>query len=391
MKRLHIAFSAINDMFKLNRVLFIIMLIGLLASTYMLVYSYGNISAYNNIYGIEETSTRFYYRMNKTFVSLMPQDMERIDFDKYDFEYFNVCYVHASSSDTGGNNIRFVDVLDGQQLQTQQYMNFEITAYRGDEFLANRYAGRVRFEGEADKYSVILPATDLSVKLEYNEATESFGTIYIYGTEFKIIGITHASREMIITWEALEELGLAVDYIEFNSPEQIDPQTSEEIDNYILDTFRFVKPSDGTGIGLQTMSRPHEDQTLALEEHTQGVVTAFYVYLASLVAFAFFIDFFTERSMKRYSISIMCGATKTRLVETMLLQNLLLSVGALVLMIPPNLFFSKEINFFANVKYAFVDIGLMFLTVTFSTVVLSIPAMFKICKKSAADLGRSVM
>lgn len=391
MKRLHIAFSAINDMFKLNKALFIIMVIGLLASTYMLVYSYGNISAYNNIYGIEETSTLFYFDLFNAQPLLTPQDIYKLDFDKYDFKYLNVINQHAGSWDENKNNLRFVDVLDGKPLQTEQYSWYEITAYIGNEFLANRYDGRVQFEGEADKYSVIMPATDLTVKLEYNEETDSFGTIYIYGLEFKIIGITHASREIIITWEAFEELGLGIEYLEFNTAELVDPETSEEISNYVLDTFSYAKPQWEVISGFNNRTRPHEEQAMALDAHTQGVVTAFYIYLASLIAFAFFIDFFTEKSMKRYSISILCGATKKRLVETMLLQNMILSVGSLALMIPPNLFFSKEINFFANVKYAFVDIGLMLLTVIVSTVVLSIPAVFKICKSSAADLGRAVM
>lgn len=391
MKRLHIAFSAINDMFKLNKALFIIMVIGLLASTYMLVYSYGNISAYNNIYGIEETSTLFYFDLYNAQPLLTPQDIYKLDFDKYDFKYLNVINQHAGSRDENKNNLRFVDVLDGKPLQTEQYRWYEITAYSGNEFLANRYDGRVQFEGEADKYSVIMPATDLTVKLEYNKETDSFGTIYIYGLEFKIIGITHASREIIITWEAFEELGLGIEYLEFNTAELVDPETSEEISNYVLDTFSYAKPQWEVISGFNNRTRPHEEQAMALDAHTQGVVTAFYIYLASLIAFAFFIDFFTEKRMKRYSISILCGATKKRLVETMLLQNMILSVGSLALMIPPNLFFSKEINFFANVKYAFVDIGLMLLTVIVSTVVLSIPAVFKICKSSAADLGRAVM
>lgn len=387
MKRLHIAFSALNDMFKLNRVLFVIMLIGLLTSTYMLVYSYGNISAYNTIYSVKETSTLFKFDL-RNCKPLDPEEMNKLDLNKYGLVNFCFGYAHYNFAETAQEKIKFAGVLDDRVLQSSEYSHLEIVTYEDNKVSAEAYAGRVQFEGEKDKYSVILPATDVTVSLEYNEATKSFGKINIYGVEYNIIGISHNPNDVIITREAFEEFGFDIDIIKFNTPELVDPQISEEIANYVVDTFSYVEPLVGDGIRVD---RPHDKQSRALESHTQGVMMALYIYLASLVAFAFFIDFFTERSMKRYSISLMCGATKIRLIESMLIQNLVLSLGALTLMIPPNLFFSKEINFFANVKYAFVDIGLMALTVIFSTVVLSIPAMFKIGRSSADTLRRTVM
>lgn len=354
------------------------MMIGMLASDLMLIYCYSMFAAYKNrqVSGIWAVT---YATANESALSL--DDISRLDFDPRIYTYA-VMQGNGLSADDGGavftdkNGAEHPIVGDmgsGYTVQTP------VTSFKSGACEYGVYKGRADFE---DEYEAILPLTQYTRDLEYDAETDSFGSVVLRGHEFRVIGVSdNNDMYTVIPYETFAALGYAPEYAYFFT----DSILPHEQSNALCDTINAAFGCH------QSLSRPYSFYEAVEREFVSTAALFFLLYTASMLAFLFYMKYFVSRSLRTYAISHVCGASKTRLISELILQNTALALLCFAAAFGVYMLLSQTgIALLGAAAYEAEDIIVMIVTALAAPFILTVPAIRMIAKMSAVELCRGV-
>lgn len=381
MKSFTLIFDGIAEKYRRSKVLFILMIVGILVSDFMMIYFYGNYNAYldSTVGGI---SGRTYHADNN--LKLTIEEIDKLDFSEYDVQTYGLS-CGWSNYDEEKSPIAYIDNGNGS-IQTIAYSSpsgresLSIQAYKNDVFYALPFVGKVDFSGETAPYVAILPCTDVTKALKYDSETNSYGTVYISEKPYKIIGVSTDLYSLFIPYETFIQEGYEAARVEFVTNSVLSLKQSDKFESEIYDAF-----------GSSEKKSPYSEYKSVEDEYKVYVALIFIAYTVSLISFAFFMSYFTELGKRTTSIYSLCGAGKLHLMANTLAQNLLLTVSGCVVALIFNLIFGNLINFLPSVSYSLRDAVVMLASVVLATVIMSVPSVLKVRRAEAKDLCRAAV
>ncbi len=381
MKSFTLIFDGIAEKYRRSKVLFILMIVGILVSDFMMIYFYGNYNAYldSTVSGI---SGRTYHADNN--LKLTIEEIDKLDFSEYDVQTYGL-FCGWSNYNGEDSPIAYIDNGNGS-IQAIAYSSssgrksLSIQACKNDVFYALPFVGKVDFSGETDPYVAILPCTDVTKALKYDGETDSYGTVYISEKPYKIIGVSTNLYSLFIPYETFIQEGYEATRVEYVTNSVLSLKQSDKFESEIYDTF-----------GSDPKTAPYDKYKSTESEYKVYVSLIFIAYAVSLISFAFFMSYFTELGKRTTSIYSLCGAGKLYLMANTLAQNLLLTVSGCVVALIFNLVFGNLINFLPSVSYSLRDAVVMLASVVLATVIMSVPSVLKVRRAEAKDLCRAAV
>lgn len=383
MNSLTLIFDGIAEKYRKNKVLFILMLVGILASSFMIIYFYGNYNAYLDS-SVDGLSGRTYYAENA--LKLKYEQIEALDLSEYDIQSYSFLCGWTLNSNKNDDDLSMPYIENGGSREVLSYSTggpvkyMNLSAYKDDIFEAVAYMGKVDLSGESDPYVAIVPCTSVTRGLRYDKSTASYGTVYIYGKPYRIIGVSTKLDTILIPYEAYVKEGYSIDTVSYVTNEVLPLSTSDKFAEAIWSAF-----------GSYRTVEPYSHYKSVEEEYRVYVGLIFIAYTVSLISFAFFMNYFTELGMRTSSIYSLCGAKKLYLMANTLAQNLLLTVSGCIVALILNFVFGNLIDLLPSVRYSLRDAALILVSTVAATVILSIPSMLKVRRCEAKELCRAAM
>lgn len=382
MKSFTLILDGIAEKYRRSKVLFILMIVGILVSDFLMIYFYGNYNAYldSTVGGI---SGRTYRADNN--LKLTAEEIDKLDFSEYDVQTYSLEYLWDDYRKKEDLPLAYIDKGDGN-FQTVAHSSargdksLDVIAYKNDIFYALSFMGKVDFSDETDPYVAVLPCTDVTKALKYDSETDSYGTVYIGEKPYKIIGVSTNVYSLFIPYETFVKEGFNVDMVSYVTNEILSLKQSDKFESEIYDTF-----------GSSEKMAPYDKYKRIESEYKVYVALIFIAYTVSLISFAFFVSYFTELGKRTTSIYSLCGAGKLYLMANTLAQNLLLTVSGCVVALIFNLIFGNLINFLPSVSYSLRDAVVMLASVVLATVIMSVPSVLKVRRAEAKDLCRAAV
>lgn len=368
MKRISVIFFGIADIFYSNKALFVLMLVGVFASNFMMAYFFGNFSVYLND---QSVSTNVGYPVSNDF-RLNIDEIEDIDTEGFDVRC--ICLMHTLGQEAALNikNEEGTAILDDIGAST----HLSIRAFSDNDLIVRKYFGKVEFDNE-NKYSIILPITGMTGTLSYDEEKESYGNITLEGITFKIIGVSTYRDVAIIPYEAFNEIYTA-NQVTYYTNSLLSVNQSEAFVRYLKEKF------GSTGNFLN----PYSYYKAAQRKYPEFLVVIVTAYIVSMITFIFYVNYFLEKGMRRSAISRLCGASTNRLICDMVIMNILITSVSFIFSVITYLIFGNLLNIFSGAFLNFKYICHMYIINFVSTVLLSIPAIAKMVRTSSVIFAR---
>ena len=356
-------FFIIREMIDENKLIFILMIAGLILSDFVMIYFIGNYKAYRNSSLDGAGAVRYPAENN---LNLSYDEILSLDYG----DYGNL--TPAFSASVSPDNVKMTDgglITDGYGLKG----SFFVVCAAGDGFPCKSYLGDCEIkDGREDV--IILPCTKYTEGLKYDGESESYGTVDFYGRTLYIKGVSAYDNEAIIPFSLFSST-FAPKNVSFYCDKLLSEKQSDALRDKIYSDF-----------GCSGLVDPYSYYRAADRGYAALIVILFIAYLISLSCFVFYILYFTKRRAKSNAVAYICGAGKKQLITEILLSNEVISLlcfaVSLCLKLLPDLFYS--------VKYELKDYISMLLIVVISTLIASAPSVSALKKSTAAELYRNV-
>ena len=385
MKALHNILSGIYDIFCSSKKMFVLMIIGIISSDLILIYCYSSYAVYkqSSLVGTG-VQARKYSVSNDGSLSF--DEIEKLEIGADLMRTYDVTDYPApdATSQEWYTELKIVSpdgtasafVMSDQT--SSKTIPPVIRAFHNDITDADIVLGEGRFDG--DPYEMIVPYNSVTASLKYDPTTDSYGTVDMDGHTFRVIGVSSSDGILIIPYGTFIELGYQPEYIGYYTLDILPREESVDLRESIAEAY---------GCGNGSISYPYRYYDAAERDYISLAALLFLVYLISMLAFLFYMMFFAERSLRTYAISHICGASKSRLVLGLIIQNTMLSVVCAAAAFAVNVLLSvAKINIMGEMSYTVRDIVSIFITVVISTFILTVPSVCKITGLSAAELYR---
>ena len=361
-------FFIIREMIEDNKLIFILMIIGLILSDFVMIYFVGNFTSYKNSmldgYGV------FRYAAENN-AGLDYNEITGLDFSEYGVK---VCtfssIVSPSDVHMSGGGI----ITDGYGTKG----SFYICCEKNDDFPLKEYLGECDITKSDKENVIVVPATSYTEGLVYDNESKSYGTVEFYGQTLYIIGISAYVNEAVIPYKLYSEK-FSPNNVAFYADRQLGSKQSDELRDKIFEIF-----------GCSGLADPYSYYRAADRGYAALIVILFIAYLISLLSFVFYIVYFTKRRAKSNSIAYICGANQRQLIFETLITNETIAVSCLVISMILRLFVNAVPDLFYSVKYEARDYISMLLIVMTATLIASVPSVRALKKSTAAELSRNV-
>lgn len=382
MKTIYNIFSGLYDVFVYNKKLFLLMIVGIISSDLILIYGYGNYTSYadNTVSG----DWMYEYLASNEAWGYSLSDIEEINFDSDSIYTYSVSQLFADNMTPEFIEETFITSPSGNRtgimssLGPSGSIDYWVTAYKNDVNNLVTAAGSTEFSG--DIYEVILPHTDITMKLLYDTESNSFGTLTMAGETFKIIGLSTEASSIVIPYEVFEELEFIPEYVTYYTDKILSHEESNALYEAVLDAYA----SDSLG-------KPYGMFESAQKEYITWVALIFMAYLVSMLAFLFYMQYFTEKRKRAFAVYRCCGASKGKLLLSLFLQNIVLVLVCFFAALLLNASFGGAFDFMESVRYSKRDILFMLATVVTATFILTVPSANRLSRLSAAELYREAV
>lgn len=359
--------NTIKDIFKANKTVFVFMLVGLLASDIMLIYFFGNVGAYMNSSLEGVFAVRYVGRNN---AGLDFESIEKLDFSDRG--------VTKSSVSAYVDSVGFI--LEGGGAVYDDESVLEIAAYFSGEPELVKFLGDCSFDNTDCKYPIILPCTPRTRSLSYDAESRSYGRVLYGNIAFTVIGVSTYVNTAIVPYSVFKEL-FAPEYAYYYTDTVLPQAQSESLTEAVFSAY---------GCENDGLIDPYAYYRAARRDYGFLMFAVFLMYTASLLAFLFYVRFFTYQSARESAVARICGAGRGRLKTELIITNELLALGCFIvaLMVAIPCFGSFDI--FASVSYSARDIINMFAIIIISTFTALLPSLRTLDKTTAAELAKGV-
>ena len=351
-----------------NKLIFVLMMIGLILSDYVIIYFIGNFAAYRDS-TLRSTDALRYAAQNNAGLSY--DEICDLDLGGYGV------VTRAFSAAVSPSDVHMSDgtpITDGYGVKG----NFTVDCAADDRFPSKEYLGVCDIKSAGRDDAVILPCTQYTQSLSYDAETDSYGTIEFYDRTLYIIGISTYANDVIIPY-ALFSSRFEPENVGFYTDALLDEKKSDELRDLIFGIF------DCSGL-----VDPYSYYKAADRGYAALIAVLFIAYLISLLSFTFYVVYFTKRRAKSNAVAYVCGAARKRLIAETLISNEVISVSCFALALVIKLLLSILPDLFYSVKYDGRDIAVMFSVVAAATLIASLPAVRALKKSTASELYRSV-
>lgn len=358
----------IKEMTDDNKLIFVLMIIGLILSNYVMIFFLGNYSAYKN-------STLSGYQSLKypaqNYNDLSYGDILGIDLSEY-----------GVTSCTFSATVKSEDVhmTDGS-LITDGYGtkgSFFVNSSSNNEFPVKAFLGNCDISKSDKENVIVLPCTEYTSSLSYDRETGSYGTVEFFGQTLYVIGISTYTNDTIIPYK-LYSSTFEPENVSFYVENRLDIKRSDELRDKIYDIF-----------GCSGLVDPYSYYRAAENGYAVLIIIIFIAYLISMLSFVFYIVYFTKRRARSNSIAYICGAEMKRLILETIITNEVIAVLCFVFAAVLNALSSSAFDLFYSVKYDLKDYVIMLLIVMTATLICSVPSVYAMKKSTAAELARNV-
>lgn len=361
-------FFIIREMVEDNKLIFILMILGLILSDFVMIYFIGNFVSYKN--SLLDGFGVFRYAAENN-AGLDYNEITSLDFNEYGV---NAC---AFSSVVSPSDV----YMSGGGLITEGYGtkgSFYICCEKNDKFPLKEYLGDCDISKSGRDNVIVLPATSYTEGLTYDNERKSYGMVEFYGQTLDIIGISTYVNEAVIPYKLYSKT-FKPEHIAFYTDRQLGVKQSDELRDKIFEIF-----------GCSDLVDPYSYYRAADRGYAALIAILFIAYLISLLSFVFYIVYFTKRRAKSNSVAYICGANQRLLIFETLLTNETIAVLCFAVSILLKLFINAVPDLFYSVKYEARDYISMLLIVMVSTLIASVPSITALKKSTAAKLCRNV-
>lgn len=365
--------------------MFLILLTGLLFSNLMMIYAYGNFISYRNasLTGVSSISYPVgnvdYTRGQSddgTYPLVMSADeIEEVDLSEYGVVSYSVAFAENDPDRAmenyyiSKNGAAIVSFAKGEYLSVgaERYDSPKVTAYKGN----------MSFSSTSVK-EAILPCTAATMALEYDEATASYGTCIINGTEFRIIGISTETTVIYIPYGVFKSEFKPMDVI-YYTENLLSHKKSDALRDRIDEIFCEYGDYGANYVDPYSVYDSVES--------SYGIVVfgVFLLYSVSLISLAFYMQYFVKRGYRSNAIALLCGASKGRLSLDILIQNISLAFVTFAAAFTVNVLLPESVNLVPVSQLLPKDIIYMIMTVAGATTLMSLPALYMVLNMSAKD------
>lgn len=325
MKIIRIVFSRIQNYFINNRILFILFLIGTLSCSFTFIYFYGNAVTIKAINGKDAD-----YMKNFTVSFRQPIECNKLNYgNETGNNVINTDYTHKLTSDEfsqGTSNIAC-------EIQSKSKYNTVIYGERG----------RIQFTDDEinnKEYVIIIPSTfkdkNIGDKLTINKK------------DYTIIGVNNFSNIFYIPPTVFQDEFLA-DTVTITFDDTLSKAECENYINVLKVEYKdiYIKASPLTYYNQAENNMGFELITLGLG------------YIIAMLSFLFIMKYMVDKNSRETIIYAVVGANNKQVSLIMFLENLVLTLGILLVAIILhsslyNAFFSK-INIYSGITYSAFD------------------------------------
>ena len=376
MKTIINVFNGIADNYRYNKAAFIMMMLGIVLSSYMMVYSYGNFNTHLNA-SLDGVDSRRYSAPNDgTYGKKTIEEIEEYDYSEYGV------IRHALTQYISSEALNTVILSDGRVVNGDA-MSGTVTVIATDDD-KNEYkpfSGRCQFDESDPDNAAVLPCTENTQNLKFNKETNSYGSVFINNVEFTVIGVSTDFYDLIIRYDTFKKLGFEPDYVQYYTKELLEQDKSDELRDKIWTDYN-IDPDNSM------YSSPYDFYNHTLGQYREYAVIIFCAFLISLVSYALYMMYFIEKSERARAISMICGASKKHMLFYMLAQNLIICLSAFALTLILHSIIGNTFDMFAGVRYTVKDMAFMLITVIVSSLILSMPNITRILASSPSQLSR---
>ncbi len=364
MKILSLIFIRIKRYFQINKMIFILFLLGSVTSCITFIYFYGN-----TVTAVANRTDSFYlfreFCIAPDVSEVLNQEQKQV-LQKYPLEDWKV------QSIVSGNEVQSEKM--GKVFKEDLAINNVISIssiFRDDTGLLAS-TGRVEFtkeELENKKRVVVLPS-DFGNSLDFPE------NISLMGHDFQVIGVQQGySKEFFIPSSTYDDLKLETGLITIDLKNRLSHTEEEAFEREMREVF--------PGCLIQSPSDTIQD----FEQGTLGeILLVSVVYFLSTLSFLFLIKFLMDAHSPEDITYFLVGAKKSTVIIITMLQNLILIlcsgiIGIVLHRILWNPIFTM-INYSSNVQYNFVDYLVILSMMLIISAIAQIPFLWNYYRKS---------
>ena len=398
MKLIYRLFSGLRDMYMSGKAVFILMLLGIFASDIVLIYCY-SMTMPSEEDGVGDGITaRLYEAPNVN--GLTAADVKTLDLGEFedDISCRGLFDLRAGvgGADFGVDDYEYPYIInkEGEKIMFTQYGGRDgealyscenVAALLGDEADIVTEHGIGSLKNAPD--GIIMRYNDYTKDLAYDEETDSYGTAVFDGRSYRIVGISVYDPDFasVIPWNVYLEEGFQPEYFVFVTSRILSHSENERFCELIESQLGKSEESNFY------FHHPYHRYDAFASYRQDYYAIIFLLYLVSLVTLVFYTNYFTERMQRRNAVCHVCGASKSALVQTLVFGITAVSVPCFFAAFAAYSLLSSfaGITVIGGIIYSGVEILYMFLSAVAAPLILTVPAVIKIYRLSAAELCRA--
>lgn len=359
MKILYLAFGRIVDYARSKKLIFIIFLLGVILSSFIFIYFYGNAMPHK----LHEAYTQLSLR---TFSVTFSEPEQFSEENLHVLDGFGISDVSVSCK----AEIKNIEAFPLEEsLKTQR--EFYLCALRDNNQKKDVFFADLFSQEQLDGDSIILSNT--------------FGTIDVIQVNGVDYSVARRIGNMVpiylyVPLKSFESHGFGAEKIDFTLVSRTDSATASQIVAILAETF----PS--ANIVVPDMSSP--DGTYA------AFLTISFQYLLSLLAFLFLFRYLLEQTQYQDAVCMTVGAPRSAVLKIVFAEMTLLSIFcslcAALLHHCTYGFLGDKINAIPNIQYAWVDYGVCVGATVALSLLAAVPVAIFYLRYSAAEFKRKV-
>lgn len=356
MKILSLILSRFFNYLKINKIIFLVYLIGSIACCITFIYFYGNSVAYKVNEAKDDTLYK-QYRITMSEPILYTDDLtEKISNDNEDeillFSSIKIENIYNEAIITNkSNNIDYFIVAS-------VYDNAKIYLKRG----TNKFIGNNAGNNNAD--SIIIPSNILKTGSDLN-------TIYVNNKTYTIIGESNNINRFYLSYaDYIKNSNYLTSYFEINLSKRL-----SESDNlqYVSKLYNIFQDS--------IINEPSKYYTDDNSDSIANITYLCIIYVICFFTFSFLIKYMIELNYVENIIYSIVGASKKKIIFLIFIDNMLIMSSALIISILIHILTYNSIfealNVYQGISYNCYDYFIVFIIVLFISEIPMLPIALK--------------